>query len=312
MLLVGQHRYALDAYSWEIPEGGVPDGETALDGARRELLEETGVEAADWQELARVHLSNSVSDELAVLFLATGPDAREPPPRTAPRTSSVAGCASTRSLAMTLDGRITDAMTVVAIERLALLRAPGEGGRAVVNETRQDTRRDWDAIVVGLGAIGSAAAYWLSRSLGAGVLGLERFEMDHANGASADHSRIIRLSYHRPDYVRLAKRAYETWAEVEAEAGERIVTITGGLDLWPADPGDPEGRLHRQPHRRGRPVRAARRRRGPAGAGRNGASTMTSPPCGRRRAGSPTRSRATPRTAGSRAPMARPSATGHR
>ena len=102
-----------------------------------------------------------------------------------------------------------------------------------------ETRRDWDAIVVGLGAIGSAAAYWLSRSLGAGVLGLERFEMDHANGASADHSRIIRLSYHRPDYVRLAKRAYETWAEVEAEAGARIVTRTGGLDLWPADPAIP-------------------------------------------------------------------------
>jgi sarcosine oxidase len=98
-------------------------------------------------------------------------------------------------------------------------------------------RRDWDAIVVGLGAIGSAAAYWLSRSLGdgAGVLGLERFAIDHVNGASADHSRIIRLSYHRPDYVRLAKRAYETWAEVEREAGERVVTITGGLDLWPAD-----------------------------------------------------------------------------
>ncbi len=100
-------------------------------------------------------------------------------------------------------------------------------------------RRDWDAIVVGLGGIGSAAAYWLSRALGEGVLGLERFELDHVNGASADHSRIIRLSYHRPDYVRLAKRAYETWAEVERDAGERIVTVTGGLDLWPADPAIP-------------------------------------------------------------------------
>src|SRR5258705_10353095 len=96
------------------------------------------------------------------------------------------------------------------------------------------TRRDWDAIVVGLGGIGSGAAYWLSRALGEGVLGLERFELDHANGASADHSRIIRLSYHRPDYVRLAKRAYQTWAEVEAEAGQPVVTTTGGLDLWPA------------------------------------------------------------------------------
>jgi len=104
----------------------------------------------------------------------------------------------------------------------------------------QTTRRDWDAIVIGLGAIGSATAYWLSRSLGEGVLGLERFGLDHVNGASADHSRIIRLSYHRRAYVRLAKRAYATWTEVEAEAGERIVTITGGLDLWPADPAIPK------------------------------------------------------------------------
>jgi sarcosine oxidase len=101
-------------------------------------------------------------------------------------------------------------------------------------------RGDWDAIVVGLGGIGSAAAYWLSRTLGNGVLGLEQFELDHPNGASADHSRIIRLSYHRPDYVRLAKRAYECWAAVEAEAGEPIVTITGGLDLWPASPAIPQ------------------------------------------------------------------------
>ena len=101
-------------------------------------------------------------------------------------------------------------------------------------------RRDWEAIVVGLGAIGSAAAYWLSRRFGERVLGLEQFEFDHPNGSSADHSRIIRLSYHRPDYVRLARRAYESWAVVEAEARERIVTVTGGLDLWPADPAIPE------------------------------------------------------------------------
>ena len=122
VLLVGQHRYTLDVYSWEIPEGGVPTGETALDGARRELLEETGVEATEWRELARLHLSNSVSDELAVLFLATGlshgaatPDGTE--------QLIVRWLPFDEVLAMTLDGRITDAMTVVAIERLALLRA---------------------------------------------------------------------------------------------------------------------------------------------------------------------------------------------
>jgi sarcosine oxidase len=96
-------------------------------------------------------------------------------------------------------------------------------------------RKDWDAIVVGLGAIGSGAAYWLSRRLGDRVLGLEQFELGHANGAGQDHSRIIRLSYHRPDYVRLARRAYQAWAEVEAESGVRIVTRTGGLDIGPRD-----------------------------------------------------------------------------
>ena len=138
------------------------------------------------------------------------------------------------------------------------------------------TRRDWDAIVIGLGAIGSAAAYWLSRSLGAGVLGLERFEMGHANGASADHSRIIRLSYHRPDYVRLAKRAYETWAEVEREAGERIVTITGGLDLWPPTRPSRWPTTPAASPPRTSPSSSSTDRRS-AGAGRSGGSTTASP-----------------------------------
>src|SRR3990172_7658928 len=95
-------------------------------------------------------------------------------------------------------------------------------------------QREWDAIIIGLGGIGSAAAYWLSTRPGLRILGLEQFEFDHVNGASRDHSRIIRLSYHRRDYVRLAKRAYTTWAEVEAASGVRIVTKTGGIDLYPA------------------------------------------------------------------------------
>jgi len=95
------------------------------------------------------------------------------------------------------------------------------------------TKRDYEVIVVGLGGIGSGAAYWLSRRLGGGVLGLERFEIGHTNGASEDHSRIIRLSYHTPRYVRLAHEAYAAWDDVEREAGERLVVRTGGLDLWP-------------------------------------------------------------------------------
>ena len=96
--------------------------------------------------------------------------------------------------------------------------------------------RDRDVVVVGLGALGSATACWLSRRQGLRVLGLERFELGHPYGASEDVSRIIRLSYHRPDYVRLARRAYETWAELERESGTQVVFRTGGLDVGPREP----------------------------------------------------------------------------
>ena len=70
-------------------------------------------------------------------------------------------------------------------------------------------KRDYEFIVLGLGGLGSGAAYWLSRAAGADVLGIEQFELGHSRGESQDHSRIIRLSYHTPGYVELAKRAYE-------------------------------------------------------------------------------------------------------
>jgi sarcosine oxidase len=94
-------------------------------------------------------------------------------------------------------------------------------------------RRDYEYIVLGLGGLGSAAAYWLARRAGADVLGLEQYELGHVRGESQDHSRIIRLSYHTPGYVELAKRAYESWAVVGGEAGEPLVLVTGGLDLGP-------------------------------------------------------------------------------
>jgi sarcosine oxidase len=94
---------------------------------------------------------------------------------------------------------------------------------------------DFEYIVLGLGGWGSAAAYWLSRRAGAGVLGLEQFELAHVRGESQDHSRIIRLSYHTPAYVELAKYAYQAWAEVEKDAGEQLVLKTGGLDFAPRE-----------------------------------------------------------------------------
>jgi monomeric sarcosine oxidase len=92
-------------------------------------------------------------------------------------------------------------------------------------------KRDYEYIVLGLGGFGSAAAYWLARRAGGEVLGLEQFELGHVRGESQDHSRIIRLSYHTPGYVELAKHAYTAWAEVEREAGEPLILRTGGLDF---------------------------------------------------------------------------------
>jgi len=92
----------------------------------------------------------------------------------------------------------------------------------------------YDAIVIGLGGIGSAAAYRLA-ARGARVLGVEQFDLGHDRGASQDESRIIRLSYHRPEYVELAKDAFAAWREIEAASGDRVLTITGGLDLAPPD-----------------------------------------------------------------------------
>ena len=100
--------------------------------------------------------------------------------------------------------------------------------------------RDVDHVVIGLGGIGSAAAYWLARFADeAGrkdptIVGLEQFELGHDRGASHDHSRIIRRSYHTAGYAALATGAYAAWDAVAAEAGHEIVVRTGGIDLFPA------------------------------------------------------------------------------
>ncbi|MFN6118980.1 MAG: FAD-dependent oxidoreductase [Actinomycetes bacterium] len=88
-------------------------------------------------------------------------------------------------------------------------------------------------VVVGLGGLGSAAAYWAARS-GLDVLGLEQFELGHVRGASHDQSRIIRRSYHTTGYVTLAAEAYDAWRTVESDGDTEIVTRTGGVDLFPA------------------------------------------------------------------------------
>ena len=123
--LVGQYRFPLKAYSWEIPEGGGPLGLPPLDSAKRELLEETGLTASHWTELQRMHLSNSVSNELAIIYIATG------------LTMGIAAPEETEELvlrkvpfdeayAMVMDGRITDSMSVAAILKTSILIQEGK------------------------------------------------------------------------------------------------------------------------------------------------------------------------------------------
>ncbi|HEY7283329.1 MAG TPA: FAD-dependent oxidoreductase, partial [Actinomycetota bacterium] len=107
--------------------------------------------------------------------------------------------------------------------------------------TAAPSRTEFTYAVLGQGAIGSAAAYWLSRRAPGEVVALEQFDLGHTNGASEDHSRIIRRSYHTPWYVEMAAHAYRAWEEVERESGERLVIRTGGLDLWPEGAAIPMG-----------------------------------------------------------------------
>ncbi len=93
----------------------------------------------------------------------------------------------------------------------------------------------YDAIVVGLGAMGSSALYQLSRR-GLRVLGLEAFEPGHRLGSSHGESRVIRLAYfEHPNYVPLLHRAYQLWADLERESGQDLLHITGGLMIGPPD-----------------------------------------------------------------------------
>ena len=121
LLLVGQHRYTLDAYSWEIPEGGVAPNEDPLEGIRRELREETGMSAREWRQIGTYAVSNSITDELGMLWLATGLSEGEAAPDPT-EDLAIRWVPFVEALAMTVDGRITDAISIMGIQRVALTR----------------------------------------------------------------------------------------------------------------------------------------------------------------------------------------------
>lgn len=123
--LVGQNRFALGNYSWELPEGGAPHGEDPLDGAKRELAEEVGLEAAEWRQILRMELSNSVTDEVAIGFLAmnltptdTAPDETE--------DLAVARVPFREALDAAVAGDMPDAITVALLLRTHHMAVRGE------------------------------------------------------------------------------------------------------------------------------------------------------------------------------------------
>lgn len=118
--LVGQYRFALGQYSWEMPEGGGLLDINPLETAKRELLEETGLKAQSFTEIQRLHLSNSVSDELGIIYLARGLQQFEAEPEDTEQLI-IRKLPFDEVYRMVCNGAITDAMTVTAVLKMHLL-----------------------------------------------------------------------------------------------------------------------------------------------------------------------------------------------
>jgi 8-oxo-dGTP pyrophosphatase MutT (NUDIX family) len=119
--LVGQQRYTLGEYSWELPMGGAPLDELPLDAAKRELREETGLTATRWSEVMRLHTSNSITDELGIVYVAAGLTEGEPEFEET-EDLEVRKLPLEDAVQLVNDGEITDAISVAAILRVAALR----------------------------------------------------------------------------------------------------------------------------------------------------------------------------------------------
>lgn len=119
--LVGQDRYTLGAFSWELPMGGAPEGEPPLLAAKRELQEETGLTAEKWTEVLRLHPSNSITNELGIVFqarnLTVGATAWEETEDLTLRRLPI-----DEAIRMALDGEITDAISVAALLHFSVCR----------------------------------------------------------------------------------------------------------------------------------------------------------------------------------------------
>lgn len=124
--LVGQWRYPLDLYSWEIPEGGGPLKRTPLESAQRELLEETGISAHKWTDLGLFHLSNSVTNEEGRIYIAENLTIGEAQPE-GDEVLVIKRLPLTEAYEMAMDGRITDGVSIIGLAR-AINHYRGTGG----------------------------------------------------------------------------------------------------------------------------------------------------------------------------------------
>lgn len=126
--LVGQYRYTLDQYSWEITEGGCPLGNAPLDAAKRELQEETGIIAKKWTKILDTHLSNSVTDEYGVVYVAEELDFGESMPEET-EDLAVKKLPFDEALDMVLRGEITDSLSIMGLLRVKIwLEGMGDEG----------------------------------------------------------------------------------------------------------------------------------------------------------------------------------------
>lgn len=121
--LVGQYRFPIDEYSWEIPEGGSPEGEEILESAKRELLEETGLIAEKWTVISKLHTSNSVCKEVSYIFLAEDLTQSTSQPEETEQLQ-IKKISLKRAYEMVMSNEITDSISVAGILKTILLRYP--------------------------------------------------------------------------------------------------------------------------------------------------------------------------------------------
>lgn len=119
--LVGQYRFPIEEYSWEIPEGGCPEGEDWLAAAQRELKEETGLVAQKWKNIARVHTSNSVCKETGYIFVAENLTLAESEPEETEKLV-IRKIPLSEAVNMAMNNEITDSLSVIGLLKVAKIK----------------------------------------------------------------------------------------------------------------------------------------------------------------------------------------------